>query len=264
MAMRPGLTYSSYLRLDELLSLQDPAIDSDEHDELLFIVIHQVYELWFKMLLAEFDRAGALLTENSLYRSMHSLKRIRMILKTLVSQLDILETMTPLSFTSFRDRLETASGFQSWQYREMEFVLGQKRAEHLRNYPEGSTARARLEKRLSERSLVDHLYDFLEHRGVAIPAALKEKPVTDPTRSDPALQRELLRLYREQPDVVLLVELLVDIDEGLQEWRYRHVKIAERTIGNKRGTGGSTGVEFLKKSVFQQYFPDLWAIRTEL
>ena len=258
------LTYSTYLELDRLLDLQHPASKPEEHDEMLFIIIHQVYELWFKILLSEFETLNAHLSSNHLYRSMHTLKRVRMILKTLVNQLDILETMTPLSFTSFRDRLETASGFQSSQYREVEFLLGRKRAEFLKNFDKDSRDHARLTKRLTQRSVVDHLYDFLEHRGATIPEELRAKSVEESTRPNAEVQQAALTMYREMPDVALLFELLVDIDEGFQEWRYRHVKIAERTIGNKRGTGGSTGVEYLKKAVYLQFFPDLWAIRHHL
>jgi tryptophan 2,3-dioxygenase len=258
------LTYSTYLKLDELLALQQPRAARPEHDELLFIVIHQVYELWFKEVLFELEKVKADFSADRLFDALATLKRVRTIFKTLVGQLDILETMTPLSFAGFRDRLDTASGFQSVQFRELEFVLGQKRAETLAHHPPGSPERQRLERRLAERSLVDHFYDLLEHRGVAIPAELRAKDPREPTRPHPEVQQGLLRLYRERPEAAILLELLTDVDEGLQEWRYRHVKIVERTIGNKRGTGGSLGVEFLKRSLFLPVFPDLWAIRHEM
>jgi len=258
------LTYARYLRLQELLDLQEPRSSPPEHDETLFIVIHQVYELWFKLLLHEFDKIGRDFGAGDLFGAIATFKRVRMILKTLVAQIDILETMTPMSFLAFRDRLETASGFQSAQFRELEFLLGVKRPDMLRYQPPGDAARERLEKRLADRSLVDRFYDFLQARGVAIPAALRARDVRQPNGPDPDIQEGLLRLYRTQPDAAILLELMTDFDEGLQEWRYRHVKMVERTIGNQRGTGGSPGVEFLKGSLFQPVFPDLWAIRSRV
>jgi tryptophan 2,3-dioxygenase len=258
-----ALTYSSYLALDRLLNLQHRRSDPPEHDEMLFIIIHQAYELWFKQLLHELDKVKSDFSSGSLFGAIGTLKRIRMMMKTLVGQLDILETMTPLSFLSFRDRLESASGFQSSQFREVEFVLGYKRPEMVVHFPEGSNERKRLDRRLNGRSLVDHFYDFLENQGVTIPDAIRNKPVTQSTLPDAKVQREILRLYKARPEIAILVELMVDIDEGFQEWRYRHVKMVERTIGNKPGTGGSSGVEFLKKTLFRPFFPDLWAIRHE-
>jgi tryptophan 2,3-dioxygenase len=255
------LTYVSYLKLRELLALQEPRSRPEEHDEMLFIVIHQVYELWFKLLLHELEKIKRDLSGSRLFEAIASFKRIRTVMKTLVGQLDILETMTPLSFSGFRERLETASGFQSVQYREVEFVLGLKRPEILSAQPAGSPERAALERRLRERSVADHFYDFLEQQGAAIPPALRQREATLPATASPDLQEEILRLYRARPDFAILVELMTDFDEGQQEWRYRHVKLTERTIGNKVGTGGSSGVEFLKGRLFVSFFPDLWAIR---
>ena len=259
-----ALTYASYLQLDKLLALQQPRSEPPEHDETLFIIIHQTYELWFKQLLHELDKLKRAFTSNDLYGAIHTFKRVRMILKTLVQQLDILETMTPMSFASFRDRLDTASGFQSTQFRELEFVLGYKRADVLQFIDPGNPGLPAVQRRFHERSLVDHLYDFLEHYGVAVPADLRGREVTQATIPNETVQAGLLSLYQTRPDVVILFELMTDIDEGFQEWRYRHVKVVERTIGSKRGTGGSPGVEFLKESLFRPAFPDLWAIRHEL
>ena len=258
------LTYTSYLHVDKLLGLQEPRSDPPEHDETLFIIIHQVYELWFKQLLHEFGKIERDFGSGDLFEAISSLKRVRMIMKTLVGQLDILETMTPLSFASFRDRLEKASGFQSAQFREVEFLLGYKRAELVRHFPEGSAERERIDRRLEGPSLVDRFHDFIERHGVTIPDEVRRRDRTEPTRPNDAVQEGILNLYRSKPDVAILMELLIDIDEGFQEWRYRHVKIAERTIGNKPGTGGSSGVEFLKQSLFKPLFPDLWAIRHQL
>jgi len=256
-----ALTYLSYLRIADLLSLQKPQSEPEEHDEMLFIVIHQVYELWFKLLLHELDKAKGDLSRGDLWAALSTFKRARTVMKTLVGQLDVLETMTPMSFSAFRERLETASGFQSVQFRELEFLLGHKRAEVLLSQPEGSAGHRALERRLRERSLVDHFYDFLETRGVEVPSALRRRDPALPAIADEAIQRGVHRLYRGSPDAAALLELMTDFDEGLQEWRYRHVKLTERTIGNKVGTGGSSGVEFLKSTLFKPVFPDLWAIR---
>lgn len=259
-----SLTYWDYLRLDDLLSVQQPASDPPEHDETLFIIIHQTYELWFKLLLHEFDKVNKDLSAGDLFGALHTFKRNRTVMKTLVGQLDILETMTPMSFLSFRDRLEAASGFQSHQFREFEFLLGWKRPDMLDNYPPDSELHARLQRRLEERSVVDHFYDFLALNGVKIPDALINKDVRLPTRQDQSVQDGILRLYTTRPELAGLFELMTDFDEGLQEWRYHHVKMVERTIGKKKGTGGSAGVEFLRESLFKPVFPDLWAIRQRL
>jgi len=256
-----SLTYVKYLKLDQLLKLQEVRSSPPEHDETLFIVIHQVYELWFKLLLHEFDAIKRHLSAGDLYAALAAFKRTRTVMKTLVGQVDILETMTPMSFVAFRDRLETASGFQSAQFRELEFLLGYKRADLLDKMERGTPERLRLERRLKEPSLVDHFYDFLERRGVAVPVELRQRDATLPTEPDETVQEGLLRLYRTQPDAGILLELMTDFDEGLQEWRYRHVKMVERTIGNKRGTGGSPGAEYLRGTLFRPIFPDLWAIR---
>jgi len=258
------LTYANYLKLGELLTLQQPRSVPPEHDEMLFIVVHQVYELWFKLLLHELEKIKRDFSANDLYAAVHTFKRVRTVMKTLVGQLDILETMTPMSFTSFRDRLETASGFQSIQFRELEFALGYKRADTLRYCPADSPRRGELERRLSESSVVDHFYAFLAHQGATIPPALTAREPEAATVANEQVQEDLLRLYKEQPKLAILFELMTDFDEGLQEWRYRHIKLVERTIGSKQGTGGSPGVAFLKQSLFKPVFPDLWAIRHRL
>jgi tryptophan 2,3-dioxygenase len=169
-----------------------------------------------------------------------------------------------MSFNSFRDRLDTASGFQSVQFRELEFVLGYKRNTVLRYYTPDMPGHADLMRRLGEPSVVDSFYEFLAHHGVEIPDELKRRDLTEPNAPSEPVQRGLLRLYQTRHDLEILFELMTDFDEGFQEWRYRHIKLVERTIGSKRGTGGSLGVEFLKKSLFRPIFADLWAIRHEL
>jgi tryptophan 2,3-dioxygenase len=259
-----AVTYSSYLKLDELLSLQQPLSDGPEHDETLFIVIHQVYELWFKELLHEIDYLKALLERQDAPRSLHTLKRVLTILKVVVAQIDVLETMTPLEFLSFRERLESGSGFQSFQFRELEFVLGMKYAAALQRYPAGSGARRRLEQRLSEPTLWDAFLRFLVGKGYPVPPDQLERDVAQPVAPSPALRAVLVGVYRKDPVTASLCERLVDLDEGIQEWRYRHVKMVQRTIGTKRGTGGSEGAEYLMTTLNKPMFPDLWTIRTEL
>jgi tryptophan 2,3-dioxygenase len=259
-----ALTYSSYLQVDKLLALQQPLSDGPEHDEMLFIVIHQVYELWFKELLHELDFLVATLARGDVPRAQHTLKRILTILKVLVHQIDVLETMTPLEFLSFRTRLESGSGFQSFQFRELEFLLGKKDPAALRRYPPGSEHHTRLERRLEEPTLWDAFLGYLKARGHAVPDAALARDRREAVASTPALHPLLLTLYRTNPEARSLCERLVDLDEGLMEWRYRHVKMVERTIGGRRGTGGSAGAPYLKSTLDQPLFPDLWEIRTEL
>ncbi len=258
------VTYSSYLKLDQLLSLQQPLSHGPEHDETLFIVIHQVYELWFKEILHELDYLKALLAQQDAPRAQHTLKRVLTILKVVVAQIDVLETMTPLEFLSFRDRLESGSGFQSYQFRELEFVLGAKHPAALDRYPAGGEQRRRLARRIAEPTVWDAFIRFLASAGHPVPAADLGRDIAQPVAESPALQAVLIDLYRRDPTVSALCERLIDLDEGIQEWRYRHVKMVQRTIGTKRGTGGSEGAAYLMTTLNRPVFPDLWAIRTAL
>jgi tryptophan 2,3-dioxygenase len=217
-----AVTYTSYLALDEVLSAQRPR--SDEHDEMLFIVIHQVYELWFKQLLHELRYLQRRLQDGDTARALGTLKRVLTILKTVVAQIDVLETMTPRQFTTFRDRLDAASGFQSAQFRELEALLGP--------------------------PLFDAFLAYLGTQGFEV--------ATD------AVQEVLLSVYDDDGPAAQVCERLVDVDEGMQEWRYRHVKMVERTIGDKAGTGGSSGAAYLRSTLFRAAFPDLWAVRSRL
>jgi tryptophan 2,3-dioxygenase len=243
----PAITYSSYLHLDELLACQEPLSDGPEHDELLFIVIHQVYELWFKVLLHEAQHLQAALETGDTATALATMKRILTILKTVVAQVDVLETMTPLAFASFRGRLERASGFQSAQFRELEAVLGRRDRGVLADHPPGP-ARTRIEAAMGRPSLYE---SFLAYAG------LTGRPAAE-------VQDGLVDVYRTDPARAQVCERMVDIDEGIQEWRYRHVKMVERTIGDQPGTGGSAGVEYLRSTLFRPAFPDLWAIRARL
>jgi tryptophan 2,3-dioxygenase len=243
----PALTYTSYLHLDELLACQEPLSDGPEHDELLFIVIHQVYELWFKVLLHEAEHLQRALETGDTATALAAMKRILTILKTVVAQVDVLETMTPLAFGSFRGRLERASGFQSAQFRELEAVLGRRDHEVLADHPDGA-ARDRIAAAMDRPSLYQ---SFLAYAGLT-------------GRPSEAVQDGLVDLYRTDTSRAQVCERMVDIDEGIQEWRYRHVKMVERTIGRQQGTGGSAGVDYLRSTLFRPAFPDLWAIRSRL
>jgi tryptophan 2,3-dioxygenase len=262
--MERAVTYNSYLKVDELLTLQQPRSRGPEHDELLFIVIHQVYELWFKEILHELDHVRRLLDASEAHRAQHTLKRILTILKVLVAQLDILETMTPLEFQSFRERLEQASGFQSDQFRQLEFVLGRRSGAALTRFPEGSRARAQLAARLEERSLWQCFLDYLAREGYTVPADVVRAASREMPSPSEALQAVLIQVYRTDPKNSEMCERLVDLDEGVQEWRYRHLKMVERTIGAKPGTGGSAGAGYLSTTLTPPAFPDLWAIRSQL
>ncbi len=255
-----AITYSSYLALDDLLAAQRPA--SDEHDEMLFIVIHQVYELWFKELLHELRFLQDRLAAGDSSHALATTHRVLTILKTVVAQIDVLETMTPRQFLAFRSRLEAASGFQSAQFRELEVLLGRRDERLLSQFPAGSAARTRLESGLSQPTLFDSLLRYLAAQGFPVPeAALSRDPrrAWEPSR---AVQELLIEVYRSDDVPARVCERYVDMDEGVQEWRYRHVKMVERTIGDKLGTGGSTGAQYLRDTLFRPAFPDLWAIRS--
>ena len=259
-----SVTYQSYLQLDTLLSLQAPRSEGPEHDEMLFIVIHQVYELWFKELLHELEHVAVLFRGDKPHRAQHTLKRILTILKVLVAQLDILETMTPLEFLSFRARLEAASGFQSNQFRQIEFLLGAKNQSVLSRFPEGSPGRLALERRFSEPTVWDAFLHYLSREGYPVPDSHLTRDHSTPIEPTPEIQEILLDVYRRDVKSAEICERLVDLDEGIAEWRYRHVRMVERTIGNKPGTGGSRGATYLQATLGRNLFPDLWEIRSRL
>jgi tryptophan 2,3-dioxygenase len=265
MAETPGdgqgerVTYSGYLRLDQLLSAQQPR--SAEHDEMLFIVIHQVYELWFKQLLHEFGKLQTELVSGGTTHAMRTLRRALAILKIVVAQLDVLETMTPTQFTRFRDWLGTSSGFESAQFRELEAVLG-RRDPMMARYAGDSAERIRIAAAMSRPSVFDSFVRYLAGQGYDIPPDIRQRDVAAPLAASAAMQQVLKQVYDEDTDAAAVCELLVDLDEGIQEWRYRHVKMVERTIGGSRGTGGSAGATYLRSTLAQPTFPDLWAMRS--
>ena len=253
-------TYGKYLKIDELLGLQAVG---EEHDEMLFIIIHQSYELWFKQVLHEMGYLQELLSKQDLVRGGHTMKRVLTILKMLVAKVDILETMTPLEFLGFRERLESGSGFQSLQFRELEFALGHKRKGPLEQFSSNPQEHARLEKRFHTPTLWDAFASYLVTQGYGVPTAVLKRDVTEPITPNAEMQHLLIDIYRNDPPIASFCERLVDLDEGIQEWRYRHVKMVERTIGTKTGTGGSPGAEYLRTTLLRPVFPDLWVIRSE-
>lgn len=255
-----ALTYSSYLAVDELLQLQRPLSEGPEHDEMLFIVIHQTYELWFKQLIHEFTAAQKALEAGDTHRSLAILGRIRTILKVCVTQIDILETMTPLQFNAFRGYLASSSGFQSAQFRKVEAILGRRDSRMSSHLP--PKEQAEILEITSRKSLWDSTLTYLNHRGHGIPNHILNRDVNVHYESSEEIQEILLAVHKNDPESAMVCERLVDIDEGLQEWRYRHVKMVERTIGSKVGTGGSSGVDYLASTLFAPVFADLWKIRS--
>jgi tryptophan 2,3-dioxygenase len=263
------LTYSDYLKVRELIGLQELKSDPAQHDETLFIVIHQVYELWFKQLLHEVDAIIERLDQDEPLSAHRLLRRCIEIQRVLVSQVSVLETMTPMDFLAFRDHLMPASGFQSAQFRELEFVSGLKERRYLNSYDEASGDRARLEARLGQQTIGDSFYNLLRRRGFDLPVepagadAEAESEDSGPSQTI----RELMRIYQEADrhyDLFLLAESLIEYDEMFALWRLRHIKMVERMIGTKSGTGGSEGAAYLKKTVDRKFFPDLWELRTYL
>jgi tryptophan 2,3-dioxygenase len=257
-----ALTYTSYLALDEVLAAQRPR--SDEHDEMLFIVIHQVYELWFKQLLHELAHLQRCLEKGDTAHSVRALRRALTILKVVVAQIDVLETMTPRQFTSFRERLDESSGFQSGQFRELEAVLGRRDKRMLGPYDKGSDAHARITAAMGRPAVFDSFLRYLAGAGYDLPAAALNRDVATQWTGSEEVQRVLVQVYADDSGPSTVADLLVDLDEGLQEWRYRHVKMVERTIGTKAGTGGSAGAAYLRTTLFHNVFPDLWAVRSQL
>lgn len=254
------VTYDDYLKVPELLGLQRPLTSPPEHDELQFIVVHQTYELWFRLILHTLDEAGARMEQDDPAEAARLLGRVSEILKVLVAQLRVVETMLPADFLRFRDRLKPASGFQSAQFREIESVCGHKDRPILRFFAEGSPARLRIEKRHGEPSLYDRYTALLGRSGFDVSGGRDARLAALRTiYGDRARRREL-------GDLRSLAEALLDLDEQLVFWRFHHVRMAERVIGAKQGTGGSEGVGYLEKSLQSRgkAFPELWEVRTML
>ncbi|CAB4720449.1 MAG: tryptophan 2,3-dioxygenase [Actinobacteria bacterium] len=255
-----ALTYTSYLAVDELLNLQRPLSVGPEHDEMLFIIIHQTYELWFKQIIHEFLEAQRAMESGNTHYSLAILGRIRTIMKVCVTQIDILETMTPLQFNAFRSYLSSSSGFQSAQFRKVEALLGRRDNKMAGHLPPDIQAEIALIT--ATNSVWDSTLQYLVKRGHAMPVEVLNRDKSLPYEANLKVQDVLLDVHRNDPESAAVCERLLDIDEGIQEWRYRHVKMVERTIGHKMGTGGSSGVEYLSSTLFNPVFKDLWEIRS--
>jgi len=247
----PPLSYNKYLRVQDLINLQGCLSDPEHHDELLFITVHQAYELWFKQILHELDAAIQFLTEDRLPPATRAIQRIVEIEKLLVQQIHILESMTPISFLAFRDQLNPASGFQSMQFREIEFSSGLKDEHILREFRQDEFAFARLRARMDQPSLAEAFYAVLERRGFDI------------SRRAQAIL-EILTHFESRYEEFQLAEALMEHDEYFSLWRSHHIKMVERMVGAKRGTGGSEGIGYLKTTLDKKFFPDLWEARTYL
>jgi len=249
-----GINYADYLKLDQLLSAQQPL--SDLHDEMLFIVIHQTKELWMKEMLYELRLAVSLVEADRFAEAYKAMARISRIQAVMTLSWDVLSTLTPVDYLKFRDVLGTSSGFQSEQFREIEFRLGLKEPNFLEQYETGSLARAALDVALKEPSLREASLGALERAGFDLG-----------DRSVAAIAKAWLEVYRDSDkwfDLYGLAEKLVDIDDALAAWRHKHVLTVERIIGNKRGTGGSAGAPYLRATLEKRVFPELWALRTDL
>ncbi|HTO98973.1 MAG TPA: tryptophan 2,3-dioxygenase [Myxococcales bacterium] len=264
---RDRMTYGGYLQLDKLLAAQAPLSHPPHHDEMLFIIQHQTSELWFKLILHELRAAIALVRRDELEPTFKILARVKHIQAQLVSQWAVLATLTPSEYGEFRHVLGPASGFQSLQHRLIEFMLGNKDPGMLAVHEQDPEAHRQLSAALQAPTLYDEFLRYLARRGKPVPASVLERDVAEPHRSDPGVRAVIREIYErpaENWDAYEMCEKLVDVDEQFALWRFRHVKVVQRIIGWKRGTGGTAGVSYLKKLVDVLLFPDLWDVRTEL
>lgn len=260
-----GLTYGGYLHLDELLGAQRPV--SGHPDELLFVVAHQASELWLKLVLHELRRVQGALAADELRPALKGLARVKHVQRVLTDQWAVLATLTPSEYAEFRGSLGTSSGFQSDQYRAVEFVLGHKDARLLAMFDGDPRAKALLTELLDRPSLYDEFLRHLARRGLPVPREVLERDVRQPHTFHPELVATFRPVYRDPRrhwDVYEACEELVDLEENFQLWRFRHLQTVERTIGAKRGTGGSAGVSFLRRALEHGFFPELYAVRAEL
>jgi tryptophan 2,3-dioxygenase len=265
--LRGRLTYAGYLCLDQLLSAQKPLSKPVHHDEMLFIIQHQTSELWIKLTLHELEAALRSIQHDQLEPCFKILSRVKQIQMQLFNQWAVLETLTPTEYTQFRELLGSASGFQSVQYRALEFVLGNKSAEVLKVYEYDSQAHAYLEELLRRPSLYDEFLRYLARRGLPVPVEKIERDWSEPYESHHGVTAVFKTIYEGTDhwwDAYEMCEKLVDVEEYFQLWRFRHMKTVERIIGHKQGTGGSSGVAFLRKALDLTFFPELIDVRTEI
>jgi len=263
------LTYAGYLRLDKLLAAQEPLSGSSgapaRHDEMLFIIQHQTSELWMKLMIHELKAAIAFVREDRLDACFKILARVKLIQKQLFEQWAVLETLTPSEYETFRPALGTSSGFQSAQYRAIEFLLGNKQAAVVDVFRYDTAIHAELQELLNTPSLYDEFLRHLARRGLPVPARCVERDWTHPYARDPDLVPVFKAVYDDPErwwDAYEMAEKLVDVEESFQLWRFRHMKTVERTIGHKAGTGGSSGVGYLRRAVDHSFFPELIDVRT--
>ncbi|MEV6303957.1 tryptophan 2,3-dioxygenase [Actinoplanes sp. NPDC051861] len=262
-----NLSYGEYLHLDEILNAQHPVSVPEHHDELLFILQHQTSELWLKLIIHELRAVQEYLSKDELRPALKGLARVKHIQRTLTEQWSVLATLTPTEYAEFRSFLGTSSGFQSYQYRAIEFLLGNKDRHMLAIFDDHPPARALLEEALGTPSVYDEFLHFLARRGHQVPVEILQRDVTEPYEYQPDLVPVFQQIYENAEanwDVYEACEELVDLEENFQLWRFRHLKTVERTIGFKRGTGGSSGVSFLKAALDLTFFPELYAVRTEI
>src|SRR4051794_5902472 len=249
-----NLTYNDYLKVPELLQLQRTLSEPLSHDELLFIIIHQTYELWFKQILHELDATIVWMKEDRAFRVNHSLRAVIAIEKVMITQIHILESMAQIGFLEFRDKLNPASGFQSMQFREMEFVSGQKDAKILDNFRKDEYAHERLQERFDQPTVADAFWSLLDREGFAV--STREERVSAVV--------EILTHPEEHGNLFIMQDLLIEHDENIALWRSHHVLMVERMLGMKPGTGGSAGVGYLATTLTKKFFPELWEARTHL
>jgi tryptophan 2,3-dioxygenase len=262
-----AMSYADYLDLDTLLAAQHPRSDPPHHDELLFIVQHQTTELWLKLILHELRAVRAYFDADHVHHALKSLARVKHIQRTLIEQWSVLATLTPNEYAEFRGTLGSASGLQSAQYRSVEFILGNKNEHILKVFGSDQAALAMLSELLDEPSVYDAFLRFLARRGLEIPGEVLERDVRQPWVMHPALIpifRSIYDAVDRAYDLYEACESLVDVEDNFQIWRFRHLRVVQRTIGFKTGTGGSSGVRFLQKALELTFFPELYAVRTEI
>ena len=261
------MSYGSYLDLERILSAQHPVSVPEHHDEMLFIIQHQTSELWLKLMLHELVEARRLLGADDIGKALKCLARVKHIQKTLTEQWSVLATLTPREYAQFRGFLGSSSGFQSYQYREIEFILGNKNAGMLKVHEADPKAHELLSNLLNEPTLYDVFLAALARHGYDIPAEVLERDVTQPWTFQEALIPVFKEIYESEDTLWSLYQAcedLVDVEDNFQAWRFRHLRVVQRTIGFKRGTGGSSGVDFLKRALDLTFFPELFAVRTEI
>lgn len=259
------MTYGGYLGLDRLLSAQQPA--SDHHDEMLFIIQHQTTELWLKLVLHELDSARSMLADDDLRGALKRIARIKHIQEVMTQQWSVLATLTPTEYAEFRGSLGNSSGFQSAQYRAVEFALGNKNRKMLSVFSSEPANHALLAAELERPTLYDEFLRFAGRRGLPVPPSILTRDVSEPYRFEPDLVPVIRSIYEDSPqywDLYEACEELVDIEDNFQFWRFRHLRTVSRTIGFKTGTGGSSGVDFLQRALSLTFFPELYAVRTEI